>query len=196
MTKLCQTHECVRSAAGIIDRMDLTKDPCEDFYEFTCGNFIRSKMPPVDRGSRNILQEIQDEMYTEMKSMLESTKTLNSSAAEKAKIFYTSCMNGKANEEEDEDESESTQSLLLELLQDSGGDWCALDLMLGLNSSCHANNDYNFEKRLAESIMNQIPSFVNIYVASPENETAAPYAFHVSLCGLCSFLARHLIIVV
>lgn len=177
-TELCQTHDCVRSAAGIIDRMDFTKDPCEDFYEFTCGNFVKTKIPAVDHGNRNVLQEIQDEMYIEMKAMLESSSSMNSVAATKAKTFYSSCMlDNQASEEDDEE----TYEVLLDLIDKSGGSWCALDLLLARNSSsCLDDTAFDFDKRLSESIMNQIPSFVNVYVASPENDTNAPYAFHVS----------------
>lgn len=179
-TELCQTHDCVRSAAGIIDRMDFTKDPCDDFYDFTCGNFVKTKMPPVDQGSRNVLQEIQDEMYIEMKAMLESEIAVSSTAAQKAKTFYNSCMDDN-NSNEDDDE---TIEVLLDSIEKSGGSWCALDLLMASNSSsfaCRDDSDFDFDKRLSESIMNQIPSFVNVYVASPENDTNAPYSFHVRM---------------
>ena len=186
MTELCQAHDCVRTAAGIIEKMDFSQDPCQDFYSFSCGNFVKTKVPPLDHSSRNILQEIQDELYIEMKSMLESTKSVTSEAAEKAKIFYTSCMTDnipRLEDEEEEVERDSSQ-LLVNLIESSGGSWCALRLLMtkDKNASCHDGSGFDFDKRLSESIMNQIPSFVNVYVASPENETSSPYAFHVRLC--------------
>src|SRR5687767_13390754 len=36
----CYTPECLRSAAYIIDNMDATRDPCQDFQRFACGGFL------------------------------------------------------------------------------------------------------------------------------------------------------------
>lgn len=35
----CQTKDCLRAAANLLQSMDRTVDPCEDFYKFTCGNW-------------------------------------------------------------------------------------------------------------------------------------------------------------
>lgn len=213
--RLCQTADCVRSAAAIIEKMDLSKDPCEDFYDFACGNFVKTKVVPFDHSSRNILQEIQDELFVEMKGLFgspivdNSSPSSSSSAVDKAKMFYTSCMN----HESKEDDEKEAMVILMNLIEESGGSWCAFELLLELQSSPNAANSihdgsdikdvmkkcktndndgklFDIDKRLAESFMNQIPSLVNVYVASPESEnsssssspsSSSPYALHVSL---------------
>lgn len=37
--RICTSSGCVRAATYLIESMDLEVDPCEDFYEFTCGNW-------------------------------------------------------------------------------------------------------------------------------------------------------------
>lgn len=37
--RLCSSSDCVRAASYLLESMDLEADPCEDFYQFTCGNW-------------------------------------------------------------------------------------------------------------------------------------------------------------
>ena len=39
-TQICNTPECVSAAHSLIQNMDTTADPCEDFYQYACGNFV------------------------------------------------------------------------------------------------------------------------------------------------------------
>ncbi|KAK0084933.1 hypothetical protein PV326_006090 [Microctonus aethiopoides] len=38
----CVTPTCVRAAADILEAMDPSVNPCDDFYKFTCGQFLNS----------------------------------------------------------------------------------------------------------------------------------------------------------
>ena len=33
--------ECIQTAAELADRMDIRADPCEDFYQFACGGYVK-----------------------------------------------------------------------------------------------------------------------------------------------------------
>ena len=39
---ICQTQPCIAVADEISNFMDLTADPCEDFFQFACGGYINS----------------------------------------------------------------------------------------------------------------------------------------------------------
>lgn len=173
LDKMCQTSNCIRASAQIIDKMDTSVDPCNDFYEFSCGNYVRTKSVPHDRLSRNILQEIQDQIYIDMKNLLEEEDRNNSAAVSKAKLFYGSCMR----ESTEEDEVTAT-NLIINLIQESGGPWCLLQSLLG-NDACR-DTSFDLEKRLADAFMNQIPSLFNMYIASPDDKNDTKYALHVS----------------
>ena len=75
---ICLTKDCIESAAFLLKRIDFSVDPCDNFYEFACGKFLRSYTVPDDHMNRNILQEIQDEIYVEMKGYLEQSDYLHS----------------------------------------------------------------------------------------------------------------------
>ena len=45
--EICLTQGCVQLAAQMIAAMNQSVDPCENFYEFTCGNWEqRNWIPP------------------------------------------------------------------------------------------------------------------------------------------------------
>lgn len=38
-TQVCDTPNCIQSAANLLQSMDLNVDPCDNFYQYTCGNW-------------------------------------------------------------------------------------------------------------------------------------------------------------
>ena len=42
----CFTPGCIKAAATYLEMMNQNEDPCEDFYEFACGNFLEETMIP------------------------------------------------------------------------------------------------------------------------------------------------------
>ena len=182
----------MRSASSILDRIDVSVDPCHNFYDFSCGNYLKTRAVPDDHVSRTILQEIQDELYIEMKHHLESvSEDINLESIKKAKMFYSSCMN----ETTADNEVESIK-IITELINDSGGPWPLLrqleeasNVINEVSSSVSSSSSSSFdssapnridlEKRVADAFMNQVQSIFHFFVAPPE-KNSTNYAFHVS----------------
>uniref|UniRef100_A0A8D8PUY9 Endothelin-converting enzyme 1 n=1 Tax=Cacopsylla melanoneura TaxID=428564 RepID=A0A8D8PUY9_9HEMI len=50
-SSLCLDEKCVRTAATILASVDTRVDPCEDFYQFTCGSWIKHNPIPDAKAS-------------------------------------------------------------------------------------------------------------------------------------------------
>jgi len=55
-------------AAQIIEAVDLTVDPCEDFFKFACGSWNKKHIIPEDKTSYNPFEKLNDELQVILKS--------------------------------------------------------------------------------------------------------------------------------
>ena len=46
---ICLSKECIDNSYQLLNNMDLDVDPCDDFYKFSCGNYIRETVVPDDK---------------------------------------------------------------------------------------------------------------------------------------------------
>ncbi|XP_072334106.1 membrane metallo-endopeptidase-like 1 isoform X2 [Scyliorhinus torazame] len=111
---VCVTSDCVASAAQIIQNMDPSASPCEDFYQYACGGWQNRHSIPENRLAYSILDILQDEMEIILKGVLEKTDDRDRDAFKKAKQLYKSCMNANFIEKRD-------AAPLLNLLDEIGG---------------------------------------------------------------------------
>ncbi|XP_056001267.1 endothelin-converting enzyme 1-like isoform X2 [Ostrea edulis] len=99
--KVCHSPKCVKSSEYILSKMDLSADPCEDFYQYTCGNWINVTDIPKDKEKSmyNTLQYIYDRNVEKMKAILDEGDTYlngtHSVALEKLHNFYLLCITEK-----------------------------------------------------------------------------------------------------
>lgn len=55
------------SAARVLADIDTTVDPCDNFYEFSCGKWIKKAIIPEDRSSINKFGELRDDVDATVK---------------------------------------------------------------------------------------------------------------------------------
>ncbi|XP_054720932.1 neprilysin-1-like [Uloborus diversus] len=90
---ICLTPECVKTAASLLNAMDQTSDPCEDFFQFACGTWNKLHMIPQDRSSISTFEVMADDLQVILKGLLEEpANNHDNSATIKAKTFYKSCI--------------------------------------------------------------------------------------------------------
>ncbi|XP_057333847.1 neprilysin-2-like isoform X2 [Microplitis mediator] len=93
---ICLTSECNNTATRIIKSMDLSVDPCDNFYKFTCGNFINTTIPD-DKSKVDIFSALADQVREQLKPIVETDMSSNMSKSFRlVKNFYNICMNKTA----------------------------------------------------------------------------------------------------
>ncbi|KAJ3804396.1 peptidase family M13-domain-containing protein [Lentinula aff. lateritia] len=99
-TPVCLTGDCIMLAASILSSMDTNQDPCENFYEFANGGWLRTHPLPADKGSFGNFEALAQDNEHVIQRILEdksSTTSFISSSDDqilaKLRGFYSSCMN-------------------------------------------------------------------------------------------------------
>ena len=90
----CTTPACVKYAALLVDNMDPSVNPCEDFWSFACGGWAERVKVPQGRDSWSIDDELAAKVEFQIKKLLEGPieKNTQFSAERKVKQYYLSCM--------------------------------------------------------------------------------------------------------
>lgn len=84
----------VFQASYILDNLDPSVKPCDDFYRFACGKFLENTIIPDDKGSVDTFSQVSDKVQTQVRNIIEEDINLdNFRPLELAKILYESCMN-------------------------------------------------------------------------------------------------------
>ncbi|XP_025067701.1 membrane metallo-endopeptidase-like 1 isoform X3 [Alligator sinensis] len=94
---VCTTPGCVTAAARIIQNMDPTTEPCNNFYQYACGGWLNRHVIPETSSRYSIFDILRDELEIILKGVLETPEQDDREAFRKAKTLYKSCMNEKAN---------------------------------------------------------------------------------------------------
>ncbi|CAG0902486.1 unnamed protein product [Darwinula stevensoni] len=104
----------------ILEAMDLTVDPCEDFYRFACGSWARNNPLPAGRSTWNAVTKLERENHLVLRNALDDLMkrggSLDGSSAESQALrYYASCM------DQDGKIEELGAAPLLELIEELGG---------------------------------------------------------------------------
>ncbi|EJW79702.1 hypothetical protein WUBG_09390, partial [Wuchereria bancrofti] len=78
--------------------MNAKMDPCEDFYEYACGNWIKDHPIPDDAPSVSNFENLGQDLEFALKGLLEqkNVEGLDGDAVRKARAFYHLCLNETA----------------------------------------------------------------------------------------------------
>jgi membrane metallo-endopeptidase-like protein 1 len=88
----------ILSAEMMLKYIDKKADPCQDFYQYACGNWDKYNPIPDDKAGFDTFETLRESLSLVLKQQLEdpvrkSTDSYEDSAILKAKNLFRSCMN-------------------------------------------------------------------------------------------------------
>merc|ERR1711892_8313 len=93
---VCLTPECAVAAAGIIQTMDITADPCDDFFRFACGGWMDSNEIPDGKNIWGRFYELRDMVDKALKVIVTSEEPSDSTAVTNLRTMFDGCMDTDA----------------------------------------------------------------------------------------------------
>nr|XP_046167861.1 membrane metallo-endopeptidase-like 1 [Oncorhynchus gorbuscha]XP_046167862.1 membrane metallo-endopeptidase-like 1 [Oncorhynchus gorbuscha] len=142
-SNVCTTPECVTAAARLLQNMDATVEPCQNFYQYACGGWLERHVIPETSSRHSVFDILRDRLEIVLKGVFETESDQDRDAFKKAKTLYSSCMNETLIEQRD------SQPLML--LIDSIGDWPA------------ASEDWNSTTEEAWSLEDTLATLISRY---------------------------------
>jgi putative endopeptidase len=89
-----------------VTSMDRTVDPCVDFFQYSCGGWIKSNPIPPDQSSWDTYSKMQDENRARLRGILEAAAAPDAkrdAATQKIGDYYSACTDEKAIESKGDD---------------------------------------------------------------------------------------------
>ena len=94
-----QSDSTAKSGPGFsIDNIDKTLDPCVDFYQYACGNWLKTAEIPADQSSWVSFVELDERNLLTLRGILEKASINDqgrTAIEQKIGDFYGSCMDEK-----------------------------------------------------------------------------------------------------
>jgi len=94
-----QTSQPQPSARFSIDNIDKSVDPCADFYQYACGNWLKTKEIPGDRPSWDSFSEVEEQNLAVLRDILETAEKGGAGrdvVEQKIGDYYGACMDENA----------------------------------------------------------------------------------------------------
>ncbi|CAH1118459.1 unnamed protein product [Phaedon cochleariae] len=167
----CLNSTCVHIANNILEAMDVTADPCEDFYAYSCNGWVKANPIPDAKTTWGTFMKLEQQNQLVVKRVLEQPiETLKSKAEQKAKMYYESCL----------DVNDTVETL---------GAQPMLDLLIKLGGWNITDSGFNITTWTLQNITQTIQNKFNIgglfsYAVGEDDRNSTRHVLQIDQSGL------------
>ncbi|KAK4877932.1 hypothetical protein RN001_010438 [Aquatica leii] len=171
LEKPCLTKDCIEIASSILQAMDTTVDPCDDFYSYACNGWIKANPIPEGKSNWGTFMKLEQENQLIVKHILEKPiENLKSKAEQKAKLYYESCL----------DVNETIEAL---------GAKPMINLMNKIGGWNVTNNNFSISSWSLQNVLQLIQNKYNIgalfsYVVGEDDRNSSRHVIQIDQSGL------------
>ncbi|CAF1531755.1 unnamed protein product [Rotaria sp. Silwood1] len=91
---LCVTPSCIKAANYLLESIDESIEPCENFFQFACGTWLKNNRIPDDTGAQDTFNVLRNQLENHVVDILTSplpNDTKQIKAIANARQLYDSC---------------------------------------------------------------------------------------------------------
>lgn len=94
LQEVCLTKACIDTSSKILAQIDESVNPCDDFYEFSCGSYLKETLIPDDKASITPFNIVEDDLRIDLLRIVEEPIEGDEiEPFQNVKKLYKSCMN-------------------------------------------------------------------------------------------------------
>ena len=91
--EVCNDPKCVKVADRVLASMDDSVNPCDNFYQYACGGWIKNHKIPKSKDEYSAIVELSENDDKLLKKVMPSLRHNDTETIRKVKDFYKSCLN-------------------------------------------------------------------------------------------------------
>lgn len=173
--KICKSETCATESTIVKSHLDQTVDPCENFYKFACGKYVRETILADDKAGQTSFDKLQDKVREQMITVLTEDPQPNEPYAFRlAKQFTGICINENGR-------NKNGVKPLLEIFEKFGG-WPVLKNNNWISENW---NLLNGSKQLFNHGL--ISDVILEFSVSADYRNSSKRVLYVSCCSLTTF---------
>ncbi|CAF1088486.1 unnamed protein product [Rotaria sordida] len=92
---LCVTSPCIKAANYLLESIDESVEPCENFFQFACGTWLKNNRIPDDTGAQDTFNVLRTQLDNHVVDILTSpltNDTIQIKSIANARQLYDSCI--------------------------------------------------------------------------------------------------------
>lgn len=93
--KVCTHEHCRRVSDEILRSINISVNPCDNFFEYSCGSWIKNHTIPKGRSQFSAISQLSLNNERILMEALEKDEPSDSATLKKVKYFYRSCIDTK-----------------------------------------------------------------------------------------------------